>query len=64
MTWRRPDAEGAIRRGPDLTSTGSGGGIKPLPAERRQPRLAGCVTCLTAIFEDCALCAAIFLRAR
>jgi hypothetical protein len=34
-------------------------------ADRGQPRLAGCVTCLVATFEDlCILCVAIFLWKR
>jgi hypothetical protein len=51
-TRRRPNAMGG-RHGVGRMSAGAAGDmwIKPLLAGRRQPRLAGCVTCLTAIFE-------------
>ena len=50
----RPSAVGdaTVLAGPDIRRERRGQWIKPLPSDRYQPRLAGWVTCLAAIFED------------
>jgi len=64
MMRRRPIAKGETMAWAGLISAGSGGASRA-PADRYQPRLAGWLTCLTAIFEDrCVLCVASFLWKR